>query len=280
MGILDTMLGALGLKRPIRPRPPEPLRLARGGRARLEQLPVGVEIVARAVPVEGGYLASVDEEVPDEASMVLLEDGLWAPQADAERLAGLSLDHEGGGWVVRLEIQIGSRETPNPDSRLFEVDRALHRGRPSFYQRTDTAPPRLARDLLSIPSVRSVLLRGHTLTIEREPASPWRPVERLVDAALRAHFLRGGPILDGDRLPLREDPFEAEVAQVLEDEVLPGVHRDGGDIVLLRVADKVAYVSLRGACASCPASVLTLKGAVERTLKQAFPGEIELVVAE
>jgi Fe-S cluster biogenesis protein NfuA len=39
------------------------------------------------------------------------------------------------------------------------------------------------------------------------------------------------------------------------------------------------HVRLRGACASCPASVLTLKGAVERTLKGAFPEEIREVRA-
>ena len=280
MGLLDTVMGALGLARPIRPKEPAPLALSRAGRARLERLPPGEELVVRAVPVEGGFLAAVDEEPPDPTTMVELEDGLWAEPAQAERLAGLILDYQRDGWVVRLELQVGARETPNPDGRLYEIDRVLHQGRPAFFQRTDAAPPKLVRDLFALEAVRSVLLREHTLTIEREPANPWASIDRHVDAALRAHILRGAPIVDGDRTALREDPLEAEVVRVLEAEVLPGVHRDGGDIVLLRVREGVAYVSLRGACASCPASVLTLKGAVERTLKRAFPQDIDKVVAE
>ncbi|TVQ94925.1 MAG: hypothetical protein EA397_00275 [Deltaproteobacteria bacterium] len=280
MGLLDTVMGALGLSRPIRPREPAPLSLSRMGRARLERLAPGHELVVRAVPVDGGYLAAVDEEPPDRTTMVELQEGLWAEPSHAERLVGLILDYQRGGWVVRLELQVGARETPNPDGRLYEVDRVLHQGRPAFFQRSDGAPPKLVRDLFASEAVRSVLVREHTLTIEREPSHPWSAIDRHVDAALRAHILRGAPVLDGDRAAQREDPLEAEVARVLEEEVLPGVHRDGGDIVLLRVHDGVAYVSLRGACASCPASVLTLKGAVERTLKRAFPKDIDKVLAE
>ncbi len=100
-----------------------------------------------------------------------------------------------------------------------------------------------------------------------------------MDASLREHFLLGGALVDGDAGPQRDDPLEAAVVRVLEAEVLPAVHRDGGNIELQRVADGIVYVSLEGACASCPASVLTLKGAVERTLKKAFPGEVEAVEA-
>jgi Fe-S cluster biogenesis protein NfuA len=280
MGVLRTLLAALGLERPITPREPEPLSLTRGGEARLERLPPGIELVARAEPVEGGIVAAVDEAEPPGAPYIAVRDGLWVHPDHAPLLAGLRLDHDGRTWRVQVELRVGARETPNPDSRLYQVDRVLHRGRPSFFLADTPGLPRLAARLLDDPSVDSVLLRDHTLTVARRPGAPWAGVDRLVDGALHEHFLLGGRPLDGDAVAQRDDPLEAEVARVLEDEVLPGVHRDGGDIHLLRVRDGVAYVSLRGACASCPASVLTLKGAVERTLVQAFPGEVERVVAE
>jgi len=280
MGVLRTLLGALGLDRPITPREPAPVGLARGGVARLERLPPGVELVARAEPVEGGLVAVVDEVEPPGPPHVQVRDGLWVHPDHAPLLAGLRLDHDGRTWRVLVELRVGARETPNPDSRLYQVDRVLHRGRPSFFLADTPGPPRLAARLLEDPSVHTVLLRDHTLTIARVPGAPWSGVDRLVDAALHEHFLLGGRPVDGDAVAERDDPLEAEVARVLEDEVLPGVHRDGGDIHLLRVRDGVAYVSLRGACASCPASLLTLKGAVERTLVRAFPGEVDRVVAE
>lgn len=280
MGVLDTLVAALGLKRPIRPREPEPPRLAHGGVARLDRLPAGVELVVRADPVDGGFVASIDERPPPGPPHVAIADGLWVDPDDLDRLRGVVLDHDGVAWRASLTLRVGARETPNPDGRLYEVDRALHRGRPSFFTRGAAAPPRLARRLLDSPHVRSVLLRDNTATVERDPGAPWAALDRHVDAALHEHFLFGGAIVDGDVALVRADPLEAAVAVVLDEEVLPGVHRDGGDIHLLRVVDGVAYVSLRGACASCPASVLTLKGAVERTLKRAFPGEVERVVAE
>ena len=43
--------------------------------------------------------------------------------------------------------------------------------------------------------------------------------------------------------------------------------------------DGIVRVHLVGACRTCPASVLTLKGGIERALKEAFPGRIAAVEA-
>ena len=279
MGVLSTLMSALGLRRPLEVREPGPPRLTRGGRARLDRLPDGVDVLVSAVPEEGGWLAQVDEGPRPDLSYQPLEDGVWITPDAAEKLVGIELDHDGHRWRVVLELTIHATETPNPDGRLYKFDRTLHRGRPSFYTRDDVGQPLLVRRLLADPAVRSVLLRGSHLTIERADATPWARLDRHVDASLREHFLLGGALVDGDQGSSRDDPLEDAVARVLETEVLPAVHRDGGDIELMSVADGVAYVHLKGACSSCPASVLTLKGAVERTLKEAFPDEIERVEA-
>lgn len=49
------------------------------------------------------------------------------------------------------------------------------------------------------------------------------------------------------------------------------LQRDGGDIELVSVKDGVVKVSLRGACAGCPMSQMTLKNVVEQALKEAVP---------
>jgi Fe-S cluster biogenesis protein NfuA len=66
---------------------------------------------------------------------------------------------------------------------------------------------------------------------------------------------------------------------VLEERVLPAVHRDGGTIELVGYSNGVVLVSMHGACRSCPSSTATLRGGVERTLREAFPGRIERVEA-
>lgn len=53
--------------------------------------------------------------------------------------------------------------------------------------------------------------------------------------------------------------------------IRPALQRDGGDIELVGVEGKVVKVRLKGACACCPMSQMTLKAFVERTIKQEVP---------
>lgn len=77
-----------------------------------------------------------------------------------------------------------------------------------------------------------------------------------------------------DAQPLPEpagDPVRlAEVALVLQSiEAL--VAADGGQILLLGTRDGLVFVELRGACAHCGASDMTLDGVLEPRLRAALP---------
>ncbi len=69
------------------------------------------------------------------------------------------------------------------------------------------------------------------------------------------------------------------VEKVLE-KIRPYIQSDGGDITLVSVdeASGIVKVTLSGACGTCPSSTATLKGGVERMMKQDIP-EIKEVVA-
>ena len=57
------------------------------------------------------------------------------------------------------------------------------------------------------------------------------------------------------------------------DAIRPALQMDGGDIELIGVNEEgVVQVKLSGACDSCSISWLTLKGGVERILKERVPG--------
>ena len=54
--------------------------------------------------------------------------------------------------------------------------------------------------------------------------------------------------------------------------VRPFLQRDGGDVELVEVTDDgIVRVRLKGACAGCPGATMTLKNAIEDTLKQEIP---------
>ena len=61
--------------------------------------------------------------------------------------------------------------------------------------------------------------------------------------------------------------------------IRPALQRDGGDIELVEITeDNVVFVRLKGHCAGCPGAMMTLKGLVERIIREEIP-EVKAVEA-
>ncbi|HTU70064.1 MAG TPA: NifU family protein [Candidatus Baltobacteraceae bacterium] len=61
------------------------------------------------------------------------------------------------------------------------------------------------------------------------------------------------------------------------DKVRPAIAADGGEVWLVRVDQGTAYVQMLGACGGCPASTMTLKGAIEAVVTADVPEITEVV---
>ena len=68
-----------------------------------------------------------------------------------------------------------------------------------------------------------------------------------------------------------------KIEKALE-KVRAGLQQDGGDLELVSVENGVVKVRLKGACAGCPMSQMTLANFVEREIKKAAP-EVKRVEA-
>ena len=69
-----------------------------------------------------------------------------------------------------------------------------------------------------------------------------------------------------------------EEVEAALNEIRPGLQADGGDVELVDIEDGVVKVRLKGACAGCPMSQMTLTFGIERVLKERIP-EIKKVEA-
>lgn len=69
----------------------------------------------------------------------------------------------------------------------------------------------------------------------------------------------------------------AEVQRALDD-VRPHLQADGGDVELVDIKDGIVKVKLKGHCAGCPMSQMTVKWGVENYLKKKIP-EVKAVEA-
>ena len=55
------------------------------------------------------------------------------------------------------------------------------------------------------------------------------------------------------------------------DKIRPMLQSDGGDVEFVSFEDGVVKVRLKGACAGCPMSQMTIKNGIEQLLKKAIP---------
>ena len=60
--------------------------------------------------------------------------------------------------------------------------------------------------------------------------------------------------------------------------IRPTLQADGGDVELIDVSEGVVKLKLKGTCAGCPMSAMTLKAGIERVLKEQIP-EVKEVIA-
>ena len=71
------------------------------------------------------------------------------------------------------------------------------------------------------------------------------------------------------------EDLEKEIRERLD--LLRGaLQNDGGDLECVAVEGKVVKVRLRGACGCCPHATMTIKGGLERILRDEIDSEITI----
>jgi Fe-S cluster biogenesis protein NfuA len=88
------------------------------------------------------------------------------------------------------------------------------------------------------------------------------------------HFTSGRPVLENEspqHSAENDDEVVTQIRDLLDHKIRPAVARDGGDIVFRSFEDGIVYLSLKGACAGCPNSAVTLKAGVESILRRYVP---------
>ena len=182
-------------------------------------------------------------------------------------------------------LKIVPEDTPNPNSNKFTLNRTLlsHAG-VDFPNRTAGASSPLARELFLLDSVSGVYIGPNFVTVSLKDAADWWTLRPLIMQTIETHVASGIPaVSDGTQAPAPaasrtfSSAVEAGINQILETEIQPAVAMDGGHIAFVGYEKGVVRLQLRGACHSCPSSMVTLKMGIENRLKQEFP---EIVAVE
>ena len=67
--------------------------------------------------------------------------------------------------------------------------------------------------------------------------------------------------------------MEEQIKAKLE-ELRTGLQADGGDLEIVAIEGKTVKLRLRGACGGCPHATMTIKGGLERILRDELDPEI------
>jgi Fe-S cluster biogenesis protein NfuA len=179
---------------------------------------------------------------------------------------------------------IQTEATPNPASLKFLPGREVSPGGPlDFADRAAGEVSSLARRLFAVEGVERVFFGPDFVTVSKAEDQDWYLLKPTVLGALMEHFLSGEPVLEPDAvasLPAEgaeaDDEIVRQIRELLDTRVRPAVAQDGGDITFQGFERGVVYLHMKGACAGCPSSVLTLKSGIENLLRYYVPEVVEV----
>jgi Fe-S cluster biogenesis protein NfuA len=180
---------------------------------------------------------------------------------------------------------IQTEETPNPATLKFIPGRpVLGEGTADFRDVKAAERSPLARALFAIDGVAGVFFGPDFVTVTKS-AGEWAHLKPPILGAIMEHYQRGEPLFaDGGEAEIlthaahegEDAEVVAQVKELLDTRVRPAVAQDGGDIIFRGYAKGVVYLHLRGSCAGCPSSTMTLKQGIENLLRHYIPDVIEV----
>ena len=184
---------------------------------------------------------------------------------------------------------IQTEPTPNPDTLKFLPGQPVTgaTGPYDFASIDEAGTSPLAQTLFQVQGVTRVFLGSDFISLSKDVDADWKHVRPMALAAIMDHFVAGLPVMaTGAAAPgatesgASVNDYEGETAEIvgeiielIETRVRPALAQDGGDIVFHGFDDEtgIVHLAMRGACAGCPSSTMTLKQGIENMLKAYVP---------
>lgn len=181
---------------------------------------------------------------------------------------------------------IQTESTPNPATLKFLPGQTvMAQGTADFPEVGAANASPLARRVFAVNGVTGVFLGSDFLTVTKAPGVEWDHLKPAILGAIMEHYQSGAPVIEGapagdeDGHSATEGPDAEVIEQIkelLDTRVRPAVAQDGGDITFHGFDRGVVYLHMKGACAGCPSSTLTLKMGIENLLRHYIPEVTEV----
>ena len=179
---------------------------------------------------------------------------------------------------------IQTESTPNPATLKFLPGHTvLQNGTADFPSRENSDKSPLAKRIFSVEGVSAVFFGSDFITVTKDSDTEWEHIKPAILGVILEHFQSGDPTLleeSAEKSHMEHDGPDSEIVnkikELLDTRVRPAVAQDGGDITFHGYESGIVYLHMKGACAGCPSSTMTLKMGIENLLKHFIP-EVEEV---
>ena len=134
----------------------------------------------------------------------------------------------------------------------------------------------MARHLFGIDGIIRVFYGKDFISVTKEESIDWPDLKPEILGVITDHYTKGMPLFTEELPPedtaILSDDTEAVpmIKEIIETRVRPFVQEDGGDITYLEFNEDtgIVLIEMKGSCAGCPSSSITLKNGIEGMLKQ------------
>ncbi len=178
---------------------------------------------------------------------------------------------------------IQTESTPNPATLKFLPGQAvLDFGAADFPSVTAAEKSPLAKRIFTVAGVTGVFLGTDFVTVTKADDVEWQHIKPAILGAIMEHYQSGQPVMEGEGQAAHaahdgpDGDIVKQIKELLDTRVRPAVAQDGGDITFHGFDRGVVYLHMKGACAGCPSSTLTLKMGIENLLRHYIPEVLEV----
>ncbi len=167
-------------------------------------------------------------------------------------------------------------DTPNPDTKKFVFENTIVENGSKEFKKNETIEITFVKELFDIGNLDLVYLDKNFISIRKSKDISWDDITKKILEFLSIKINSNFSPLNFKEENQFTDDVSKRIEEVLNEKIRPAVAMDGGDIRLRSYKDGIAEVMLKGACAGCPSSTVTLKHGVERMIKHYVPEVISV----
>jgi Fe-S cluster biogenesis protein NfuA len=178
---------------------------------------------------------------------------------------------------------IQTESTPNPATLKFLPGQTvLDMGSADFPSAETAGKSPLASRIFAVAGVTGVFFGTDFVTVTKADAVDWGHIKPAILGAIMEHYQSGAPVITGEQAAAHQahdgpdGDIVRQIKELLDTRVRPAVAQDGGDITFHGFDRGVVYLHMKGACAGCPSSTLTLKMGIENLLRHYIPEVTEV----